>query len=115
MVVSVTSSPSWFPSSANGVRYCFLAVRIRWRLSASVSFGGRPERHVFSVFPCLWNFLMMSCAVLSERSRRVAALETLSPASTAPTSQYFVAGECWRREVFGCVITTCKYEDVERS
>lgn len=77
-------STALFPCSSNKVAFVCVS-----------KLGGWPEHCSFSMFLFLWNFLTMSRAVLLERPKRVAALETLSPASTAPTSQFFVAGECW--------------------
>jgi hypothetical protein len=86
MVVSLTSRPSWFPISPNGVRRCFRAVRMIRRLSASVSFGGRPERGWFSVVPVVKYLFMMLRAVLSLRPKSEAAWAIVCPPMTAPTN-----------------------------
>lgn len=65
MVCSQTSSPSSFVISEKGVRHYFRAVCTMWRLSASVSFGGRPEHSKFSVDPVTLYFFIMLRAVSS--------------------------------------------------
>ena len=65
MVCLQTSSLSSFVILEKGVCRCFQAVRTMWRLSASVSFGGRPECSKFSVDPVTLYFFIMLHAVSS--------------------------------------------------